>query len=154
GLAPSQLFGYGRSDWSAKLIRGLRSEAPAGFRSRRGDGHDRTPVAPQNAAFPTYKAPRVHYAARRRGRMAACGARAAAGDAGDRILNSQSRQEWSYPTATFLQGLSEAGYVEGATWRSSIASPRDDSISCRRDPVRISRETVFVRITSVSLAAM
>src|SRR5262249_55590279 len=32
-----------------------RSEAPAGFRSRRGDGHDRTPVAPQNAAFPTYK---------------------------------------------------------------------------------------------------
>ena len=29
------------------------------------------------------------------------------------FLNSQSRQEWSYPTATFLQGLSEAGYVEG-----------------------------------------
>jgi ABC-type uncharacterized transport system substrate-binding protein len=28
------------------------------------------------------------------------------------FLNSQSRQEWSYPTATFLQGLSEAGYVE------------------------------------------
>src|SRR5262249_48401115 len=27
--------------------------------SRRGDGHDRTPVAPQNAAFPTYKAPRI-----------------------------------------------------------------------------------------------
>jgi ABC-type uncharacterized transport system substrate-binding protein len=29
------------------------------------------------------------------------------------FLNSQSRQEWSYPTATFLQGLSEAGYLEG-----------------------------------------
>src|SRR2546425_5511580 len=82
GLAPSQLFGYGRSDWSAKLIRGLGSEAPAGFRSRRGDGHDRTPVAPQNAAFPTYKAARVHHAARRRGRVAAGGARAAGGDAG------------------------------------------------------------------------
>src|SRR5262249_52562811 len=53
-----QLFGYGRSDWSAKLIRGLGSEAAAGFRSRRGDGHDRTPVAPHNAAFPTYKAVR------------------------------------------------------------------------------------------------
>src|SRR5262245_12610716 len=65
GLAPRQLFGYGRSDWSAKLIRGLESEAPAGFRSRRGDGHDRTPVAPQNAVFPTYKAPRLHIAARR-----------------------------------------------------------------------------------------
>jgi putative ABC transport system substrate-binding protein len=29
------------------------------------------------------------------------------------FLNGQSRQEWSYPTATFFQGLSEAGYVEG-----------------------------------------
>ena len=72
---PGQLFGYGRSDWSSKLIHGLGSEAPAGFRSRRGDGHDRTPVAPQNAAFPTYKAPRVHHAARRwSGRIAARGA--------------------------------------------------------------------------------
>jgi len=42
----------------AKLdVCGFESKAPAGFRSRRGDGHDRTPVAPQNAAFPTYKAP-------------------------------------------------------------------------------------------------
>src|SRR5712671_7295919 len=70
---------YGRSDWSSKLIRGFGSEAPAGFRSRRGDGHDRTPVAAQNAAFPTYKAPRVHIAARRRGSVAARGARAANG---------------------------------------------------------------------------
>jgi hypothetical protein len=54
--------------------------APAGFRSRRGDGHDRTPVAPQNGAFPTYKATRVHHAHRRRGSVAARGARAAAGD--------------------------------------------------------------------------
>src|SRR5262249_37435002 len=34
-----------------------------------GDGHDRTPVAPQNAAFPTYKAPRVRNTARRRAKQ-------------------------------------------------------------------------------------
>ena len=38
-----QLFGYGRSDRSSKLTRGLISEAAAGFRSRQGDDHDRTP---------------------------------------------------------------------------------------------------------------
>ena len=42
GVSRSEMF---RSDWSSKLIHGLGSEAPAGFRSRRGDGHDRTPVA-------------------------------------------------------------------------------------------------------------
>src|SRR5262249_54324133 len=36
GLAPTQLFAYGRHDWSSKLTRGFESEAPAGFRSRRG----------------------------------------------------------------------------------------------------------------------
>ncbi len=35
--------------------RGLLSETPAGSRSRQGDGHDRTPVAPHNALFPSYK---------------------------------------------------------------------------------------------------
>src|SRR6266700_5437709 len=64
----------GRSDWSSKLTRGFGSEAPAGFRSRRGDGHDRTPIAPQNAPFPTYKAPRVHRPARLRGCVAHAGA--------------------------------------------------------------------------------
>ncbi len=29
------------------------------------------------------------------------------------FLNSQSRQDWRYLTATFLQGLGDAGYVEG-----------------------------------------
>jgi hypothetical protein len=33
----------------------LGSEEAAGFRSQRGDGHDRTPIVPQNAALPTYK---------------------------------------------------------------------------------------------------
>jgi hypothetical protein len=76
GLVPRQLFGYGRSDRNSKLIRGLRSEAPAGFRSRRGCGHDPTPVTSHNAPFASYKAPRVHHAARRRGGRLAAGARA------------------------------------------------------------------------------
>src|SRR5262249_24022628 len=46
-----------------KLIRGLTSEAPAGFQSRRGLSYDDSaPVSPHNAPFPTYKAPRVHRA--------------------------------------------------------------------------------------------
>src|SRR5262249_43629055 len=65
-----------------KLTRGLISEAAAGFRSRRGLNYDDSaPVTPHNAPFPTYKTPRVHHAAGWRGRMAARGARAAAGDA-------------------------------------------------------------------------
>src|SRR5262249_47761777 len=73
--------GYGRSDWSTKLIRGLTSEAAAGFQSRRRLNHDDSaPVTPHNAPFPTYKAARVHHPAERSGaRMAARGARAAAG---------------------------------------------------------------------------
>src|SRR5262249_19592114 len=74
----------GRSDWSTKLIRGLTSEAAAGFRSRRGPSHDSTLVTPHNAPFSTYKAARVHHASRRSRGVAARGARAAAGDAGDR----------------------------------------------------------------------
>ena len=73
---PWQLFGYGRSDRSTKLTRGLISETPAGFRSRRGLSYDDSaPVTPHNAPFPTYKTPRVPHAARRRGGLAARGAR-------------------------------------------------------------------------------
>src|SRR5262245_54495077 len=54
GVVPWQLFGHGRSDWSTKLIRGLTSEAPAGFQSRRGLSYDDSaPVSPHNAPFPT-----------------------------------------------------------------------------------------------------
>src|SRR5262245_48882076 len=82
---PGQLFGYGRSDRSSKFIRGLESETPAGFRARRGFGQDPAPVTPDNALFASYKTPRVHHAARRRGScVAARGARAAAIHAGDR----------------------------------------------------------------------
>src|SRR5215813_1921612 len=88
---PWQLCGYGRSDWSTKLTRGLTSEAAAGFQSRRGLSHDDSaPVTPHNAPFPTYKAARVHIAARRRAcRLAAPSARAADGDAGDRSSERQ-----------------------------------------------------------------
>src|SRR5258708_23404931 len=60
GLVPRQLYGYGRIDWSTKLIRGLTSEAAAGFRSRRGPNHDSTFVTPHNAPFATYKAAEVN----------------------------------------------------------------------------------------------
>src|SRR5258708_22113331 len=83
GLVPRQLYGYGRIDWSTKLIRGLTSEAAAGFRSRRGPNHDSTFVTPHNAPFATYKAARVHHAARRRGGLAARGAGAGDGKAAD-----------------------------------------------------------------------
>src|ERR1700739_680258 len=62
---PWQLSGNGRSDWSTKLIRGLKAEAAAGFQSRRERCREPTPVTPQYAAFPTYKAARVHYIYRR-----------------------------------------------------------------------------------------
>src|SRR6516225_5345818 len=64
---PWQLSGNGRSGWSTKLIRGLKAEAAAGFQSRRERCREPTPVTPQYAAFPTYKAARVHYASRWRG---------------------------------------------------------------------------------------
>jgi hypothetical protein len=55
---PWQLSGYGRSDWSTKLTRGLSAKAVAGFQSRRALRHDAAPVTPQYAAFSTYKAAR------------------------------------------------------------------------------------------------
>src|SRR5262245_13176731 len=64
--------------YSPAPLRGLTSEAPAGFQSRRGLSYDDSaPVSPHNAPFPTYKAPRVHHASRRRGGVADCGAREA-----------------------------------------------------------------------------
>jgi hypothetical protein len=62
------------SNKRSKLIRGFESETPAGFRSRRGFGHDPAPVTPDNALFASYKTPRVHHAARHGGCVAARGA--------------------------------------------------------------------------------
>ena len=72
---PRQLFGDGRSDRSSKLIRGLVTEAAAGFRSRRGlSNDDSAPVTPHNAPFPTHKAARVRRArtTRRQQNMPLC----------------------------------------------------------------------------------
>jgi hypothetical protein len=54
-LVPKQLFGYGRSDRSSKLIHGLRAKTAAGFRSRRGRCREPTPVTPHYAPFASYK---------------------------------------------------------------------------------------------------
>src|SRR5215467_1505311 len=81
---PWQLSGNGRSDWSTKLIRGLKAEAAAGFQSRRERCSEPTPATPQYAAFSTYKAARVYHACWWRYRcLAVCGSRAAACDTGD-----------------------------------------------------------------------
>src|SRR5215467_1694272 len=78
---PWQLSGNGRSDWSTKLIRGLKAEAAAGFQSRRERCSEPTPATPQYAAFSTYKAARVHQTSGRDGdSVAARGSRGASSD--------------------------------------------------------------------------
>ena len=46
---------FGRSDWSSKLICGLRSKTAAGFRSRRGRCHEPTPVTAHYVSFASYE---------------------------------------------------------------------------------------------------
>jgi putative tryptophan/tyrosine transport system substrate-binding protein len=59
-------------------------------------------------------APRLHHAPRRRrSRLAPRGARAAAGDAGDRLSEQPITTESTAVVAAFRQGLREAGFVEG-----------------------------------------
>ena len=91
---PWQLCGYGRSDWSTKLIRGLTSEAAAGFQSRRGLNHDDSdPVTPHNAPFPTYKEARVH-------RAVLLGLIGSILGGPDRILSPSSRNTTRPPACT------------------------------------------------------
>jgi putative tryptophan/tyrosine transport system substrate-binding protein len=57
---------------------------------------------------------RVHHPFRqRRCRVAACGARAAAGDAGGGFLHSATADSYAAATAVFRRSLNEAGYFEG-----------------------------------------
>src|SRR5262249_57361566 len=60
-----------------------------------------------------HEAARVHLAARRRGGVAAPGARAADGDAVVGFLNSGSHEERAHLVSAFKQGLSETGHIEG-----------------------------------------
>jgi ABC transporter substrate binding protein len=61
-----------------------------------------------------HAAARVHHTSRRRfGSLAACGARAAAGDAGGRVSQRRFCQGLRATIVGFLKGLSEAGYVDG-----------------------------------------
>ena len=64
-------------------------------------------------AIRSTEAPRVHHPARRRGGVAARGAGAAAGDAGDRVPQRRIAHWYAAHVAAFRQGLSETGYVEG-----------------------------------------
>src|SRR5262249_35093808 len=82
---PAGSFGPEEEYSSGNTITSRRS-----FRWRREDGHDPPPVAPQNAAYPRCKTPRVHHTARQGGELAARGARAASGDAGDRVPERKS----------------------------------------------------------------
>jgi hypothetical protein len=52
-------------------------------------------------------------ARRRRGRMAARGARAAGGNASDRVPGQHFATAWAPYLTAFKQGLREAGYIEG-----------------------------------------
>src|SRR5262249_52352450 len=95
-----------------KLIRGLTSEAPAGFRSRRGPSHDSTLVTPHNAPFSTFitllggaaAAWPLAARAQRPGKLPTIGFQGA---------NTASSQRTSVDA--FVQRLRELGWTENQT---------------------------------------
>ena len=102
------------------------------------------------------RAARVHHAARRRGgRVAARGARAAAGDAGDRVSPQLDVADVAHRVAAFRQGLKEAASSRARTSRSSTAGRRVKSIGCRCWwPIFVRRQVaVIVGNTPSALAA-
>jgi ABC transporter substrate binding protein len=114
GLVPRQLFGFGRSDRSSKLIRGFQSKTVAGFRSRRGRCHEPTPVTPHYASFASYKTAGVHCGdcwgrGMASGGMGAEDCLPIIGFLGSVSLVENSRLY----VAAFRRGLKERDYVEG-----------------------------------------
>jgi hypothetical protein len=100
---PTRCRCYPPKSAAGEVIRGLSTEAAAGFQSRRGRWRESTPVNPHYAAFATYKAARVHYAPWwHHGCMAACRARTAGrADALRRRLDQDGRNVgWSDPSST------------------------------------------------------
>src|SRR5262249_5632662 len=103
-----QLFGYGRSDRSTKLTRGLISETPAGFRSRRGLNYDDSaPVTPHNAPFISLLGGAVAAA----WPLAALAEQPAMPEIG--FVGGTSPDTFADRVRAFRQGIKDTGYVEG-----------------------------------------
>src|SRR6516225_2618063 len=123
---PWQLSGNGRSDWSTKLIRGLKAEAAAGFQSRRERCREPTPVTPQYAAFATYEAAQVHNACWWcSGCMAACGAGAAAEGARDWVSRQQVAGCGGEPSDRISPRLEGGRLCRGRKYRNRIPVGRE-----------------------------
>ena len=76
--------------------------------------------------------------------MAARGARAAAGDAGDRVPQQASSREFTHLCA-FHQGLNEAGYVEGRNVAIEYRWAEGQYDDCRRSlPILVSRHVAVI----------
>ena len=108
---------------SFRTIQVRPKDTPPEPRGTLTDRSGRQPRALSNPAPPLgaeggypdvwHRASGIHLAARRCGGVADCGAGAAAGDAGDRVLGSGSPEPYAPMVAAFRQGLKETGYVEG-----------------------------------------